>query len=102
MASPAVAVPNGLSPGPVQASSDAANGAEVDNALAASSVSSITASSKRKREDTDVGPAHANGASDADANMVASVSTKTANGVQPTTTKIDKSTIRDYFHVLER
>ncbi|KAI1413360.1 hypothetical protein F5Y13DRAFT_189268 [Hypoxylon sp. FL1857] len=104
MASPAIALPNGV-PAPMQLSNNNANASVAANSPNTASDSevntaqSITNTSiKRKRESTDLADSPPNGLN---INRITPTST---NSVSPpsSTTKVDQPTIRNYFEVLQR
>ncbi|XXH01521.1 hypothetical protein Hte_007881 [Hypoxylon texense] len=104
MASPAVAIPNGVSAS-VQLPNHNANANNVsstaDDINTAQSITS--ASIKRKRDSTDVGDKTPNGLN---INRITPTSTTTPNAASPsvsaTKVQVDQPTIRNYFVVLQR
>ncbi|KAI1770176.1 hypothetical protein F4818DRAFT_272866 [Hypoxylon cercidicola] len=98
MASPAVAIPNGVSASVQLPNSDAnANiNSTIDDLNTAQSITSI----KRKREPTDVGEKPPNGLN------INRITPTTTNAVSPpvsaTKLEVDQPTIRNYFTILQR
>lgn len=125
MASPAVALPNGV-PASVQfdanANAGAANNSNIsDNSINTntntntntintstdtSTAQSITnASIKRKRESTDVGDKPPNGLNISNNNRISPAASNAASSssqLGATLTKVDQPTIRNYYEVLKR
>ncbi|KAL7619507.1 hypothetical protein AAE478_010047 [Parahypoxylon ruwenzoriense] len=101
MASPAIALPNGV-PTPVQLANSNANTAISSSSpdVDINTAQSITTSIKRKRESSDAGDKQPNGVN---ANRITPTATSTANSLSGSAAaKIDQPTIRNYYDVLKR